>query len=81
MIAELRSHVYRGGSGWLSAGLLGLYIGVSAPSAAHSLAPAARTLKPYAMDRTLTPAEMDRTLKPYAMDRTLIPGKVPSCPE
>jgi hypothetical protein len=71
VIFDTRSHRYRGGSRWLGAGVLGVYVGLTV-TVAPPIDPAALIICVHAEDRTMTVAAEDRTVAIDAEDRTLV---------
>lgn len=53
MVIDFRSHRYRGGSGWITGGIIAVYVGVVAP-ASVSISGDEVTTEPAVFARTIT---------------------------
>lgn len=74
MIIDWRAHRYRGGSRWLSAGVLAVHVGVVSVASPPYLLPdniIVATLTVEAPERTLTSAQPTRTLIVTEVTRTI----------
>ena len=71
MIIEPRTFKYRGGNNWISAGVLGVYVGLTV-TVAPPITPEAIVICVHSEDRTFAVLAEDRTISVESEDRTFV---------